>query len=38
MKIKKGDTVQVLTGNERGKRGEVVRVLSKQNKDRKSVV
>jgi large subunit ribosomal protein L24 len=32
MKIKKGDTVQVLTGNERGKRGEVVRVLSKQNK------
>ena len=32
MKVKKGDTVQVLTGNERGKRGEVVRVLSKQNK------
>jgi large subunit ribosomal protein L24 len=32
MKVKKGDTVQVLTGNERGKRGEVVRVLPKQNK------
>ena len=32
MKVKKGDTVQVLTGNERGKRGEVTRVLPKQNK------
>ena len=32
MKIKKGDTVQILTGNERGKRGEVIRVLPKQNK------
>ncbi len=32
MKIHKGDTVQVLTGNERGKRGEVLRVLTKQNK------
>ncbi len=32
MKIKKGDTVQVLAGNDRGKRGEVVRVLPRQNK------
>ena len=32
MKIKKGDTVQVRTGNDRGKRGEVVKVLLKQNK------
>jgi large subunit ribosomal protein L24 len=32
MKVKKGDTVQVLTGNDRGKRGEVVRVLPKTNK------
>ena len=27
MKIKKGDTVIVLNGNDRGKRGEVVRTL-----------
>ena len=27
MKIRKGDTVQVITGNDRGKRGEVTRVL-----------
>ena len=32
MKIRKGDTVQILTGNDRGKRGEVVRVLLTQNK------
>ncbi len=27
MKIKKGDTVQVITGKDKGKQGEVVRVL-----------
>ena len=32
MKIKKGDTVQILAGNDRGKRGEVVRVMPKSNK------
>ncbi|MCS7061838.1 MAG: 50S ribosomal protein L24 [Anaerolineae bacterium] len=32
MKIKKGDTVEVITGNDRGKRGEVVRALPKQHK------
>jgi large subunit ribosomal protein L24 len=32
MKVKKGDTVQVLSGNDRGKRGEVVRVMPKANK------
>jgi large subunit ribosomal protein L24 len=32
MKVKKGDTVLVLTGNDRGKRAEVVRVLPKENK------
>jgi large subunit ribosomal protein L24 len=32
MKIKKGDTVQVITGNDRNKRGEVVKVLLKSNK------
>lgn len=32
MKIKKGDTVLVTTGENRGKRGEVVRVLPKENK------
>lgn len=32
MKIKKGDTVLILAGNDRGKRGEVVRVLARQNK------
>jgi large subunit ribosomal protein L24 len=32
MKIKKGDTVLVINGESRGKRGEVVRVLSKENK------
>ena len=32
MKVKKGDTVLVLAGNDRGKRAEVIRVLSKENK------
>ena len=29
MKIKKGDTVEVIAGNDRGKRAEVLRVLPK---------
>lgn len=32
MKIKKGDRVQVLSGKDRGKTGEVMRVLPKANK------
>jgi large subunit ribosomal protein L24 len=34
MKIKKGDTVQVITGprDDKGKRGEVIRVLPKENR------
>ncbi len=32
MKIKKGDNVQVLSGNDKGKTGEVLEVLQKQNK------
>jgi large subunit ribosomal protein L24 len=32
MKIKKGDTVIVLNGNDRGKRGEVVRTMPAKNK------
>ena len=32
MKIKKGDTVLVRTGNNRGKRGEVIQVLLSENK------
>ena len=32
MKIKKGDTVLVMSGNNRGKRGEVVRVIPGRNK------
>ncbi len=32
MKIKKGDQVQVLSGKDRGKTGEVIRVLPKANK------
>jgi large subunit ribosomal protein L24 len=32
MKVKKGDTVQIMTGNDRGKRGEVVRVIAKNGK------
>lgn len=30
MKIKKGDTVQVLSGNDKGKTGEVLEVMPKQ--------
>lgn len=32
MKIKKGDTVEVIAGNDRGRRAEVVRALPKQGK------
>ncbi len=32
MKIKKGDTVVVITGKERNKTGEVIRVLHKSNR------
>jgi len=32
MKIKKGDTVKVLSGNDKGKTGEVLEVLSKTQK------
>lgn len=32
MKIKKGDTVEVLSGNDRGKRGEVLEVIPKKDK------
>ncbi len=32
MKIKKGDRVEVLTGKDRGKRGEVMRALPEQRK------
>lgn len=32
MKIKKGDTVEVVSGNDRGKRGEVLRVDAKENR------
>ena len=32
MKIKKGDTVEVLSGNDRGKRGEVLDVIPKKDK------
>jgi large subunit ribosomal protein L24 len=32
MKIKKGDTVEVITGESSGKRGEVVRTIPKANK------
>ena len=32
MKIKKGDNVQVLSGNDRGKTGEVIQVIPKENK------
>ena len=31
MKIKKGDTVQVLSGNDKGKTGEVLNVIPKSN-------
>ena len=32
MKIKKGDTVQVLSGNDKGKTGEVLEVIPKADK------
>ena len=32
MKIKKGDNVQVLSGNDKGKTGEVMEVIPKTNK------
>ncbi len=32
MRIKKGDNVQVLSGNDKGKKGEVLEVLSKEDK------
>ena len=32
MRIKKNDTVKVLTGKDRGKKGRVIRILSKENK------
>ena len=32
MKIKKGDTVQVLSGNDKGKKGEVLEVMPKVDK------
>jgi len=32
MKIKKGDTVEVIAGKDRGKRGEVLRVLPVKNR------
>ena len=32
MKIKKGDTVQVLAGNDKGKTGEVLEVIPKDSK------
>ena len=32
MKIRKGDKVQVLSGNDKGKTGEVLEVMPKQNK------
>ncbi|MDQ4105681.1 MAG: 50S ribosomal protein L24 [Actinomycetota bacterium] len=32
LKIKRGDTVQVISGKEKGKRGEVERVIPKENR------
>ncbi len=32
MKIRKGDTVQVLSGNDKGKTGEVLEILPKEDK------
>ena len=32
MKIKKGDTIEIIAGKERGKRGEVLRVLPAKNR------
>ena len=33
VKIRKGDTVQVIAGNDKGHQGEVQRVIRKKNKD-----
>ena len=33
LKIKKGDTVEVITGEDKGHRGEVQRVMRRKNKD-----
>jgi large subunit ribosomal protein L24 len=33
VKISKGDTVEVISGNDKGHRGEVQRVIRKKNKD-----
>ena len=32
MRIKKGDTVKILSGNDKGKTGEVLSVIPKDNK------
>ncbi len=32
MKLKKGDNVQVLSGNDKGKTGEILKVMPKENK------
>jgi large subunit ribosomal protein L24 len=32
MKIRKGDTIQIIAGKDRGKRGEVLRVLPQDNR------
>lgn len=32
MKIKKGDTIQVISGKDKGKKGKVVKVFPKENK------
>ena len=32
MKVKKGDTVQILSGNDKGKKGEVLEVIPKADK------
>lgn len=32
MQIKKGDNVEIITGKDKGKRGQVVKVLPKKNK------
>ena len=32
MKIKKGDSVSIITGKDKGKKGKIVRVLVKDNK------
>ena len=32
MRIKKGDTVKVLSGNDKGKTGEVLEIIPKTNK------